>query len=137
LRKFGVGCETSLGERLDKQCLCWLRLRFVLHALDGTAFAELANDQGPQGIIGVANSPTTYISRFGKCTSRQGPDDAGKELNHHRTYPVASQTIAQLKAARYSSRRQPTSRDPETRRSVISKLQRGAISILRLHAVAA
>ena len=82
LRKFGVGRETSLGERLGERRLRCLGARLVLNALHGTALTELADDQGPQSVIGVDDSPAANLSGFGQRAGRQGSDDAGKELDH-------------------------------------------------------
>src|SRR5262249_14752806 len=88
LLKFGVGCETGLGERLGERGLRWLGARLILYALDSAAFTELADHQDPQPTIGIDNSSASDIPGFGKRSSRQRPDDAGKELDHERTSPL-------------------------------------------------
>ena len=56
-------------------------------ALHSTALTELADDQGPQTVIGVGNGPTTDVSGFRERAGRQGSDDAGKEFTHPRILP--------------------------------------------------
>ena len=65
VREFGVRCKTSLCKRFGERCLRGLGARFVLHALNCTSLAELANDQASQCVIGVCDGPTAQVPRFG------------------------------------------------------------------------
>ena len=69
--RLGVVCHRC-NERLGKRRLRRLGARL------GTPFTDLADDQGAQSVVGVGDSTTAY--GFGKRTSRQGPDNAGREL---------------------------------------------------------
>ena len=99
LRKFGVSTETGFGERLGERRLRRLGAWLVLHALHGTPFPELADDQGPESVIGVGDSPAAHVPGFGERTSREGTDNAGKDLDHWlipcyplRYYPATEHT---------------------------------------------
>jgi hypothetical protein len=85
LYEFWIGSEPRLCERLGESRLRRLGTRLVLHALYGTAFTELSDNQGSQTVIGVGNGLTTNLPGFSNRTSRQGPDNAGKEPNHRHT----------------------------------------------------